>query len=86
MKRLLFFCVISCLPFAALAQDTYHGPDTIKLHVEGTRAYYQQVVKVDSNIRLSSIYTRVLEFMAAKNFQQNYGYEQEGKVIFTTTQ
>jgi hypothetical protein len=24
--------------------------------------------------------------MAAKNFQQTYGYEQEGKMIFTTTQ
>jgi hypothetical protein len=24
--------------------------------------------------------------MAAKNFQQNYGYQQEGKLIFTTSQ
>lgn len=60
--------------------------DSVKLRVEGNDAYYQQTVKVDSNIRLSSIYTRALEFMATKNFQQNYGYEQEGKLIFTTTQ
>jgi hypothetical protein len=60
--------------------------DSVKLRVEGNDAYYQQTIKVDSNIRLSSIYTRTLEFMATKNFQQNYGYEQEGKLIFTTTQ
>ncbi|HVV54841.1 MAG TPA: hypothetical protein VHC47_05935 [Mucilaginibacter sp.] len=60
--------------------------DSVHLQVIGTNAYYQKVVKVDSNIRLSSIYTRTLEFMATKNFQQTYGYEQEGKLIFTTTQ
>jgi len=41
---------------------------------------------VDSNITESMIYGRALQFTASKNFQQNYGYEEEGKLIFTTTQ
>jgi hypothetical protein len=62
-------------------------PDSVKIIIDtGTRAYYQKTVKVDSTIKLSTIYTRTLEFMAAKNFQQTYGYEQEGKLIFTTSQ
>ncbi len=61
-------------------------PDSIKLQTANSNAYYQKTFKVDSGIKVSSIYTRVLEFMAAKNFQQNYGYEQEGKLIFTTAQ
>ncbi len=60
--------------------------DSIKLQVEGSNAYYQKTVKVDSNITVSTIYIRALQFMASKNFTQNYGYEQEGKLIFTTTQ
>jgi len=61
--------------------------DTVKLIVDtGAMAYYQKTVKVDSTIKISTIYTRTLEFMAAKNFQQTYGYEQEGKLIFTTSQ
>ncbi|MBS1500909.1 MAG: DUF4468 domain-containing protein [Bacteroidetes bacterium] len=95
MRRIsLVITVLLCtstLGFALEVHGSGHAAgfapsDTIRLHVEGTKAYYQQVVKVDSSIKLSSIYTRTLEFMAAKNFQQNYGYEQEGKLIFTTTQ
>ena len=60
--------------------------DSIKLRVDGNTAYYQGTVKVDSDIRVSAIYLRALQLMAAKNFTQNYGYEQEGKLILTTTQ
>ncbi len=60
--------------------------DSVKLQVDGNNAYYQKVVKVDSNITESMIYGRALQFTASKNFQQNYGYEEEGKLIFTTTQ
>lgn len=60
--------------------------DTVKLIIDGTSAYYQKTVKVDTGIGVSLIYLRTLQFMAAKNFQQTYGFEQEGKEIFTTTQ
>jgi hypothetical protein len=60
------------------------GP--IQLIIDSTTAYYQKTVKVDSNITLSMIYVHALQFFAGKNFQQNYGYEQEGKMIYTTTQ
>jgi len=61
--------------------------DSVKMIVDtGSMAYYQKTVKIDSAIKISTIYTRTLEFMAAKSFQQTYGYEQEGKLIFTTAQ
>lgn len=60
--------------------------DTVGLRLDNTNAYFQKTFKVDSNIKISTIYVRALQFMAAKNFQQTYGYEQEGKMIFTTTQ
>ena len=60
--------------------------DSIKITVEGTQAYYQKVFKTDTGIKVSTIYRRTLQFMAAKNFQQNYGYEQEGKMILTSAQ
>lgn len=60
--------------------------DSVSLQVENTNAYYQKVVKVDSTIKISQIYLRALQFMAGKNFTQTYGYDQEGKLIFTTTQ
>ena len=37
-------------------------------------------------MRESVIYLRAIQFMASKNFQQTYGYQEEGKLIFTTTQ
>ncbi len=60
-------------------------PDSVKLIAEGEYAYYQKTVKADS-IPEGLIYLRAIQFMAAKNFQQNYGYQQEGKLIFTTSQ
>jgi hypothetical protein len=60
-------------------------PDSVKLITEGEHAYYQKTVKTDS-LPEGIIYVRAIQFMAAKNFQQNYGYEQEGKLIFTTSQ
>jgi hypothetical protein len=60
--------------------------DSVGLRTDNNSAYFQKTFKVDSNIKISTIYTRALQFMAAKNFQQNYGYEQEGKMIFTSTQ
>jgi hypothetical protein len=61
-------------------------PDSVKLQVDGDHAYYQKVVKLDSNITVPIIYIRTLQFMASKNIQQTYGYEEEGKVIFSTIQ
>lgn len=60
--------------------------DSVIIKIDGNTAYYQKSVKVDTSIGVSLIYLRTLQFMAAKNFQQTYGYEQEGKEIFTTTQ
>ncbi|MGZ3753005.1 MAG: hypothetical protein ACXVB0_08725 [Mucilaginibacter sp.] len=60
--------------------------DSIKLQTDNGIAYYQKAFKVDSDIKVSAIYLRALQFMAGKNFQQNYGYEEEGKLIYTTTQ
>ncbi len=65
--------------------ESFERPDSVKLKVEGDHAYYQKVVKADS-VAESTIYQRAVQFMAAKNFQQNYGYQQEGKLIFTTSQ
>ena len=96
MKKNLFISIIFlsticsayCHPNGAYGNKTNYAQanDSIKLKVEGTNAYYQQAVKVDSDITENKIYMRALEFMAAKNFQQNYGYDEEGKLICTTTQ
>jgi hypothetical protein len=60
--------------------------DSVKLKVEDNNAYYQKAVKLDSNITEPMIYVRALQFMASKNIQQNYGYQEEGKLIFSTVQ
>jgi hypothetical protein len=60
--------------------------DTVKLKIDGNNAYYQKVVKLDSNINEPTIYLRALQFMASKNIQQTYGYQPEGKLIFSTVQ
>ncbi|HZY39365.1 MAG TPA: hypothetical protein VFE53_22065 [Mucilaginibacter sp.] len=70
---------------AARSYAASSHPDSVKLTVEGVHAFYQKVVKADS-IPLGIIYVRAIQFMAAKNFQQNYGYQEEGKLIFTTSQ
>ncbi|MDB5145171.1 MAG: hypothetical protein JWQ66_3884 [Mucilaginibacter sp.] len=98
MKTLLLSIILVSLTVTTYAQGgtvrTYQvnsaAPlalaDSAKIIVEGTNAYYQKSVKVDTGIGVSLIYIRALQFMAAKNFQQNYGYEEEGKLIFTTSQ
>ena len=97
MRTLFFSLILSFIANCACAQDgavkTYQvntGPpaiaDSVKISIDGTNAYYQKTVKVDTGIGVSLIYLRALQFMAAKNFQQNYGYQEEGKQIFTTTQ
>lgn len=98
MKTLLICCALAFAGIKVMAQDvstrTYNvdnstrsqPTDSVSLQVDRNSAYYQTVVKLDSNTRVSDIYLRALQFMAAKNFQQTYGYDQEGKLIFTTTQ
>lgn len=98
MKRLLICIGLTFIAISSHAQDgaarTYQvngslpvpQGDSVKLIIDGTSAYYQKTVKVDTGIGVSLIYLRTLQFMAAKNFQQTYGFEQEGKEIFTTTQ
>jgi hypothetical protein len=63
-----------------------HQDDSVKLIVDGNNVYYQKTVKLDSDISEAKIYLRAVQFMAAKNIQQNYGYQEEGKIIFSTTQ
>lgn len=98
MKTLLLSFTLIFSAFTSFAQDGYPAiykagsrinklqTDSIKLRVDGTHAYYQKVVKVDSNIVDGLIYERALQFMASKNIQQNYEYEEQGKFIFTTVQ
>jgi hypothetical protein len=98
MKTLLLSFSLAFITLIACAQDDkvrayeVNGSvkqipvDSVTVQVDGNNAYYQKVVKLDSSITESLIYVRALQFMASKNFQQNYGYEEEGKLIFTTTQ
>jgi len=94
MKALLICISLAFIAFTGYAQDETgkNGSvpmpkgDSVKLSIDGTSAYYQKTVKVDTSIGVSLIYLRTLQFMAAKNFQQTYGFQQEGKEIFTTTQ
>jgi hypothetical protein len=92
MKTYILAAALALVTLTAYANNTKsqlvrveQQSDSIKLKVDGTHCYYQQTIKVDS-IPVSKIYLRALQFMASKNFQQNYGYEEEGKAIFTTTQ
>jgi hypothetical protein len=80
MKAFLLFIILT-FTFKAHAAPA----DTVNLLVDGNSAYYQKVVKADS-IPQDIIFNRTLEFLAAKNYQQNFGDEQEGKLIFNTTQ
>jgi hypothetical protein len=94
MKALLICISLAFIAFTGHAQDETRKNssvpmpqgDSVKLTIDGTSAYYQRTVKVDTSIGVSLIYLRTLQFMAAKNFQQTYGFQQEGKEIFTTTQ
>ena len=92
MKALLLTFTLAFMSFVAFAgyNDNHliikPQSDSVKLKIDAEHAYYQKVIKVDSTIRVSQIYVRTLQFMASKNFQQTYGYQEEGKLIFTTTQ
>jgi hypothetical protein len=90
--KLLFsaiaFVLISFGTIAAKTTTPIAGSgqaDSVKLIVNGNYAYYQKTIKVDS-LREGPMYVRAVQFMAAKNFQQNYGYQEEGKMIYFTTQ
>jgi len=83
-KNLLLSLVLAFCALTAWSQTPAN--DSIKLKIEGNTGYYMQSVKVDSGITEHKIYQRTLEFMAGKNFQQNYGYDEEGKLICTTVQ
>ena len=93
MKRLLIFLFFMFIGGALFADGAAYrqilvapiAPDTVTLKVDGKTAYYQNSVKVDS-VTERIIYLRAIQFMASKNFQQNYGYQEEGKLIFTTAQ
>jgi len=92
--------LISALTFCNIfaSEGKVHGPaisdkityyainDSVKLKVDSNHVYYQSVVRVDSNITEPLIYLRALQFMASKNITQTYGYQEEGKLIFATTQ
>lgn len=94
MKTLLLCIGLTFITLIGYAQDEVgkNGAvpmpqgDSVMIKIDGNTAYYQKSVKVDTSIGVSLIYLRTLQFMAAKNFQQTYGYEQEGKEIFTSTQ
>jgi hypothetical protein len=99
MRTLFLSITIACITLNTYAHqegtvkipEDNTGPvkpaaDSVKLQIDGNNAYYQKIIKVDSSIKVSDIFLRVLQFMAGENFQQTYGYQQEGKLIFTTTQ
>lgn len=86
MKTLILSLAFIIISFTAFANPFKSQSDSVKLKTDGEHAYYQKIVKVDSNLRESVIYLRAIQFMASKNFQQTYGYQEEGKLIFTTTQ
>ncbi|HEY2580570.1 MAG TPA: hypothetical protein VGI43_02110 [Mucilaginibacter sp.] len=97
MKIFVLATLLTSISFARYAgsytffnfEDTSkinHESDTVKLQIDGSNAYYQKVVKLDTNISEPVIYVRVLQFMASKNIQQTYGYQEEGKLIFSTMQ
>src|ERR1700733_2116910 len=89
MKTIILFSAFLTISAAAFSNGAGYInkplPDSIKLQVEGRHAYYQKTVKADS-IPEGLIYVRVIQFMDSKNFQQNYGYMEEGKLFYTTTQ
>jgi hypothetical protein len=61
-------------------------PDSLKLISDINGNYYQKIVKVSNNISDSSVYIKILEFMASKNIQQSYADDEGRKLIFTTSQ
>lgn len=97
MKVFVLATILASISFTGIAgsyrvfnfRDTSkinYQTDTVKLQVDGNNAYYQKAVKLDTNLSEPVIYIRALQFMASKNFQQTYGYQEEGKLIFSTVQ
>jgi len=90
MKTLILSFTLALTGFTAFARNAHVSTapfDTIKIQIDSNlNTYFQRVVKVDSRITVDILYTRAIQFMAAKNIIQTYGYEQEGKLIFTTSQ
>jgi hypothetical protein len=95
MKTLLIslaFALVTCTGFASngyspIYKTDYQSDTIIKLKTDSNRnVYYQNIIKVDKSITVDLVYSKVVQFMAAKNIVQNYGYQQEGKLIFTTSQ
>ncbi|WP_295673447.1 hypothetical protein [uncultured Mucilaginibacter sp.] len=91
MKNLIFcfafvmFAITSVFAENITNSNRSISPDSVRLTIEGNYAFYQGKVKVDS-LPEGLMYIRAVQFMAAKNFQQNYGYQEEGKMIYFTTQ
>ena len=91
MKNLIFcfafvmFAITSVFAENITNSNRSISPDSVRLTIEGNYAFYQGKVKMDS-LPEGLMYIRAVQFMAAKNFQQNYGYQEEGKMIYFTTQ
>lgn len=99
MKNILIACLLTCAVQCVHAQEKMTiryekgepAPakpveDSVHLSIDGKTLYYQQTVKVDSNLTIPVIFLRLQEFGAGKNFQMNFGDDRLGRVIFTTTQ
>jgi hypothetical protein len=98
MKKLIVLTVILGTYFNIYAKSNINYPglqlhfiyplneDSVKLLVDGNHAFYQKTVFLDSNITVSTIYIRAIQFMASKNITQTYGYQEEGRLIFSTFQ
>lgn len=91
MKPLLitFLLVTFMLAGKVRAQGAmqHRNTDSVALLVDSDRdAYYQKAIVVKPSIPAYIIYERAVQFMASKNFTQTYGNDNEGKLIFTTTQ
>jgi hypothetical protein len=89
MKTLVLIVAFAFASFTAFSNSSLLAAakiDSIKLQTDTKgNAFYKQTVKVDT-LAVDLIYNRAVQFMAAKNFTQTYGYEEEGKLIFTTSQ
>lgn len=87
MKPFVINLLILCFPFAVFAvpKAAQMTSDTLNLQTNGKNAFYQHTMTVDK-IPEGLIYNRAVQFMASENFLQTYGYQELGKLIFTTSQ
>jgi hypothetical protein len=86
MKSFLLSLAISFTAFQSFAQANRTHSDTIKLLTDSSHAYYQKIFTLPAGINDSVAYTKILEFMAAKNIQQTYADDSGHKMIFSTSQ